>query len=129
MKNKTQPFNFFELSFNQQDGEAAEWFKRQPDKGAYIKALILADKAQKKSEETKAFDLRIQQENQWNETFLLVREFRKEHFRLPTPTEEYKGVQIGSWLKTRLQKDKDRPDRMEKLQSLNTPSKWEQHYQ
>ena len=34
----------FQLSLH--DGEVREWFERQPDKGAYLKRLILADKEQ-----------------------------------------------------------------------------------
>lgn len=39
----------FNLVFGAADGEAAEWFASQPDKGAYLKALILADKAEKEA--------------------------------------------------------------------------------
>jgi len=35
----------FTLQFNIKDAEAREWFEGQPDKGAYLKKLILEDKA------------------------------------------------------------------------------------
>ena len=41
-RNKVLRFTF-QLSL--QDGEVREWFERQPNKGAYLKRLILEDKA------------------------------------------------------------------------------------
>jgi len=50
----------FTLQFSLKDIEALEWFEAQPDKGKYLKELILADKQQ----------LQKQQENETNETIL-----------------------------------------------------------
>lgn len=51
----------FTLQFSLKDIEALEWFEAQPDKGKYLKELILADKQQQ---------LQKQQENETNETIL-----------------------------------------------------------
>ena len=118
MKNRTE-YYLYQVTFNQREVELAEWLKNQPNKGAYIKELISADKARKEAGKAEA----------WDDTFALVQAFQEEHGRLPTPKEEYNGVRVGRWLETRLQRDKNRPDRMEKLQRLNILSKWEQHYQ
>jgi len=40
----------FNLQFNLKDMEAREWFERQPDKGEYLKNLILADKAARQNQ-------------------------------------------------------------------------------
>lgn len=37
----------FTLQFNLADTEAREWFEQQPDKGKYLKKLILNDKKEK----------------------------------------------------------------------------------
>lgn len=128
MKNKIKPFKY-KVYFSKQEIEIAEWLKSQPNPLAYIKELILADKARKEGKEIRAIDFRTQYEKQWDDTFALLQEFVAEHGRLPFYNEEYKGVQIDRWLKRHLEKDKDRPARMEKLKSLNGLSKWEQHYQ
>lgn len=36
----------FTLQFSLGDGEAREWFEQQPEQGAYLKGLILRDKAE-----------------------------------------------------------------------------------
>ena len=47
----------FTLQFNIKDAEAREWFEKQPDKGAYLKKLILEDKAKQQCVE----DLQVTQ--------------------------------------------------------------------
>lgn len=51
----------FTFQFSLKDTEALEWFEAQPDKGKYLKELILADKQQQ---------LQKQQENETNEMLL-----------------------------------------------------------
>ena len=51
----------FTFQFSLKDTEAWEWFEAQPDKGKYLKELILADKQQQ---------LQKQQENETNEILL-----------------------------------------------------------
>lgn len=51
----------FTFQFSLKDTEALEWFEAQPDKGKYLKELILADKQQQ---------LQKQQENETNEMIL-----------------------------------------------------------
>lgn len=51
----------FTFQFSLKDTEALEWFEAQPDKGKYLKELILADKQQQ---------LQIRQENETNEILL-----------------------------------------------------------
>ena len=51
----------FTFQFSLKDTEALEWFEAQPDKGKYLKELILTDKQQQ---------LQKQQENETNETIL-----------------------------------------------------------
>ena len=51
----------FTFQFSPKDTEAWEWFEAQPDKGKYLKELILADKQQQ---------LQKQQENETNEILL-----------------------------------------------------------
>lgn len=51
----------FTFQFSLKDTEALEWFEAQPDKGKYLKELILADKQQQ---------LQKQQENETNEILL-----------------------------------------------------------
>lgn len=51
----------FTFQFSLKDTEALEWFEAQPDKGKYLKELILADKQQQ---------LQKRQENETNEILL-----------------------------------------------------------
>ncbi len=51
----------FTFQFSLKDTEALKWFEAQPDKGKYLKELILADKQQQ---------LQKQQENETNEILL-----------------------------------------------------------
>lgn len=51
----------FTFQFSLKDKEALAWFDAQPDKGKYLKELILADKQQQ---------LQKQQENETNEMIL-----------------------------------------------------------
>ena len=51
----------FTFQFSLKDTEALEWFEAQPDKGKYLKELILADKQKQ---------LQKQKENETNEMIL-----------------------------------------------------------
>lgn len=36
-------------------------------------------------------------DEKWEQTFLLLQDFVKEHGRFPTARESYRGVSIGGW--------------------------------
>ena len=67
----------FQLSLG--DGEVRDWFERQPEKGAYLKELILRDKAeqlgyreQKTPKQRKVGDYEIMQEIRMGGRVLLM---------------------------------------------------------
>lgn len=121
----------FLLEFKPDETDLAKWLHDQPNKGAYLKALIAADRAFRESGDGVGFNLDVRShfDKQWDETFELVKAFWEAHGRLPAYNEQYKGVRIGRWLETRLRRDKDNPSRMARLNSLNVQNKWAQHYQ
>lgn len=118
----------FLLRFGPKDEEAWMHLTEQANKSAYLKSLILADKARKATCKVDVIDTRSRYDKQWEGTLALVQEFQELHDRLPEANEVYKGVNIGRWLETRLRRDKDNPSRMARLASLNIQSKWDRYY-
>lgn len=123
----------FTFQFSLQDTEAMEWFEAQPHKGAYLKALILADKANR--EETDCplpvLTQEARFEAEWNERFELLKEFCAEFGRLPQCKEEYRGIKLGRWLNVQQNKTvaPEHAEHTAKLKSIGAlDSKWEQHY-
>lgn len=122
----------FTFQFSHADGEAWEWFSTQPHKGAYLKALILADKARREScgEPLSLVTRRDRLDAAWDTHFELLQAFSEEHGRLPASDETYRGFNIGRWLNSQ-QKKKDalphaQRERLERLGALD--GKWEQMY-
>lgn len=114
----------FTLRFGLQDREAEEWLDSQENKSAYLKKLILADKARRGELTVVTRQERLDRE--WEEKFRLLLAFVDEFDRLPGSVEEYRGVKLGRWLYSRAKRDGEkRPDRMEKLESVGALDKWE----
>lgn len=116
----------FSIRFNQREAAAEAWFFMQPDKGAYLKRLILADKARQQNgvvlQPLNAHDAA------WEERYELVLEFLDRFGRLPYAYEEFRGVKLGRWLEVHTKRDAGRPDRMEKLARIGALDKWERFY-
>lgn len=116
----------FHFSLGARDAEVAEWFLKQPNKGAYLKSLILADKAV--SGETEICAKPTSDNLRWEEHFELLKEFKEQFGRLPTYSESYKGFRLGRWLHDTARRARiNRPDRIEKLQSVGIVNKWERN--
>ena len=116
----------FTLRFNLQDEAIEAWLASQPDKAAYLKRLILADKARQGGVVTEAKNAH---DSAWEERYALVLEFLDRFGRLPYYYEEYRGVKLGRWLKEHARLDcESRPDRMEKLAQIGALDKWERFY-
>ena len=126
MENETSKRRQFTLRFNQNEDAIEAWFERQPDKGAYLKRLILADKARRQNgvvlQPLNAHDAA------WEERYELVLEFLDRFGRLPYSYEEFRGVKLGRWLEVHTKRDAGRPDRMEKLARIGALDKWERFY-
>lgn len=125
--------NRFTLQFSGSDEEAWEWFNAQQDKGAYIKALLLADKARQEQGESQpdivTRDDRLEAE--WDKRLALCVEFAHEFGRLPMYNEEYRGIKIGRWLDVHKKRciEENRDDRREKLRAIGAfDSKWERNF-
>lgn len=116
----------FTLRFNLQDEAIEAWLESQPDRGAYVKRLILADKARRRAGETirplNAHD------RSWEKHYAMVLEFREKFGRNPYYYEEFCGVKLGRWLEVHAKRDTDRPDRMEKLAQIGALDKWERFF-
>ncbi len=120
----------FTFQFSHADTEAWEWLCLQPQRGAYLKALILADKGQCTSGKQSAplktngtlFDVK------WHAQYELLQDFVAEHGRFPSSVESYRGVNIGRWLNEQKRKNipSSRCAMLEKLGALD--GKWEQMY-
>lgn len=115
----------FTLRFNLQDEAIEAWLASQPDKAAYLKRLILADKARQGGVVTEAKNAH---DSAWEERYALVLEFLDRFGRLPYYYEEFRGVKLGRWLEVHVKRDTDRPDRMEKLSRIGALDKWERFY-
>ena len=125
--------NRFTLQFSGSDQEAWEWFCAQTDKGAYIKALLLADKARQEQGESQpdivTRDDRLEAE--WDKRLALCVEFAHEFGRLPMYNENYRGIKIGRWLDVHKKRciEENRDDRREKLCAIGAfDGKWERNY-
>lgn len=125
--------NRFTLQFSSSDKEAWEWFCAQQDKGAYIKALLLADKARQEqgdnAPEIVTRDDRLDAE--WDRRLELCVAFAEEHGRLPMYNENYRGIKLGRWLDVHKKRciEEDRQDREEKLRAIGAfDSKWERNF-
>lgn len=122
-KGRIAAFNF---SLGACDTEVAEWFLKQPNKGAYLKSLILADKESGKG--SAATPVPTQSERVWDEHFEMLKEFQEVFGRFPAYSETYKGFRLGRWLHDTARRARvSRPDRIEKLQSLGVVGKWERN--
>lgn len=125
--------NRFTFQFSLQDTEALEWFEAQPHKGAYLKALILADKARREQE---GGDLPLVTRDDrldalWEERFALVEEFYREFGRFPNRNEHYRGTNLGRWLDGQKRKCKTNGDteRAEKLRAIGAlDGRWDQFF-
>lgn len=125
-KEKKGRISAFNISFGACDAEAAEWFSKQPNKGAYLKALILADKAL--CDESEIVPKPKHEDSLWEEHFHLLKEFKEQFGRLPSYSESYKGFRLGRWLHDTVRRARvSRPDRIEKLQSIGVVDKWERN--
>ena len=115
------------LRFNLQDEAIEEWLASKPNKGEYLKQLILADKARRQAgEEIRPLNAH---DTAWESRYALVLEFLDRFGRLPYYYEEYRGVKLGRWLKEHARLDgESRPDRMEKLAQIGALDKWERFF-
>ena len=118
----------FTLRFGLQDREAEEWLDRQENKSAYLKKLIMADKA-RRGEPLSVVTRQDRLDGEWEEKYRLLLAFVDEFDRLPGSGEEYRGVNLGRWLYSHAARDgESRPDRMEKLEEILGADKWERSY-
>jgi hypothetical protein len=115
----------FTLRFNLQDEAIEAWLSAQPDRGAYLKRLILADKARQGVGSVSPLGAR---DAAWEERYGMVLEFRERFGRLPFAYEEFRGVKLGRWLEVHAKRDVGRPDRMEKLARIGALDKWERYF-
>ena len=79
-------------------------------------------------------------DEKWEQTFLLLQDFVKEHGRFPTARESYQGVNIGRWYvyqRNKMQSSTLPPEQQEKLDALKQgdftspplQSQWDKTYQ
>lgn len=59
----------------------------------------------------------------WELKFKLLKEFKEEYGRLPHNKEEYKGVNIGTWLMNHKKYDRTNPERKQLLESVGVKFK------
>lgn len=123
----------FTFQFSFRDTEAMEWFEAQPHKGAYLKSLILADKAQRGQSggELSVVTRRDRLDADWEERFALVQAFADEYGRLPTRDESYRGVKLGRWLDIQKRKfqNSETDERSARLKRMGAmENRWEQTY-
>ncbi len=117
----------FNLSLGACDVEVAEWFLQQPNKGAYLKSLILADK--ENHEGTAIYPKPTKYDLEWEAHYELLKEFCELFGRLPAYAETYKEFRLGRWLHETTRRSRvNRPDRIEKLKSVGIVNKWERNY-
>lgn len=116
----------FTLRFNLQDEDIEAWLESRPDRGAYIKRLILADKARRLAGEE--FHPLNAHDAAWEKRYAMVLDFREKFGRNPYYYEEFRGVKLGRWLEVHAKRDADRPERMEKLARIGALDKWERFY-
>ena len=117
----------FHISFSKCDAEAAEWFMKQPNKGAYLKSLILADK--ENGSELQNRPALSQDDLIWEQHFLQLKSFYYVHKRFPAYSECYEDFKLGRWLQDTVRRSRiKRPDRLMKIEALGTLDKWEQYY-
>ena len=121
-KRKTRQFS---LRFNLQDEAIEAWLEKQPDRGAYLKRLILADKARQGGVVAEAQNAH---DAAWESRYGLVLEFLDRFGRLPYYYEEFRGVKLGRWLEVHAKRDVERLDRMEKLARVGALDKWERFF-
>ena len=129
MSKKYSPYYRLYITFGSCDKEAADWLKQQPNQPEYIKSLILSEKRLREQGEDIIIEKSISKHDlQWQNNFELVQEFQKDYGRLPFHFEEYKGVNLGRWLSSRISRDKENPERTKLLQSIGAMDKWMQNY-
>lgn len=137
-KSKTQKnirdWHRFTLQFSAQDTRAEEWFLAQPNKGAYIKALILEDREKQEREGTTGPTVVTRSDRinaDWDERLEQCKAFLQEHGRLPNYNETYQGVKLGRWLDIHIRKAEQKNDtvRLEKLRSIGAlDGKWDKFF-
>lgn len=114
------------------DSDVWDWLNRQPHRGAYLKALILADKERRiqNGEEPPAEIRRTLFDLKWESQYELLQGFLAENGRLPLSVESYHGVNVGRWLnEQKRKKDALVPARRAMLENIGAlDDKWEQIY-
>ena len=128
----------FFLSFSTQpkDQEAREWLNAQPDRGSYIKALILADKEAHLVSGDRRLQTQVFKRGYdvlWEIQFDLLKKFRQENGRWPKFHEKYDGYSLGRWYYKQKQLAKsDNPsyrERIDMLLSIDALERtWEQYF-
>lgn len=110
------------IRFNEKEADIVEWLQKQPNRSAYLKKLILAEKA--KASSGAPVKLLNNYDTLWENRFKMVCSFFEIYGRLPRYNEVFQGVKLGRWLEVHIKRDRNRPERMERYAQIGALDKW-----
>lgn len=127
---------FLSFSAHEKDQEAREWLEAQPNRGSYLKALILADKEACLASENRGLQTQVFKRGYdvlWETQFDLLKKFKEKNGRWPKFQEKYEGYSLGRWYYKQKQQaysaNSSYQQRIDKLLSIGALERsWEQHY-